>query len=310
MWWLRLLRSPDEDEFGGNTLVLSGHPRTDRPESRTRGLLTVLSGLDQGRVVSIEPGVALTLGRSPECGLFLPDQGLSRVHAQVTQHGQLFLVLDQGSRNGTFVNHTRIDGQRPLRDGDRISLGAETRLRFSLATSSEEAALKKTYEGATFDGLTGVFNRAQLERRLGVMVEASRRDRQPLALAMIDVDHFKRVNDTWGHLAGDEVLRVVAQRIRQGVRLNDLVGRYGGEEFVVALRGADTPTLAIRIDAIRKALSEQPIAAQGQSLRVTCSAGVASLDESAEPTVTALLAHADERLYLAKRGGRDRVVAG
>jgi len=298
----------EDDEAGGTTLVLSLRDPSPQQGPRNRGVLTVLSGLESGRVIPIDAGLPVTLGRSVECTVGFADQGLSRVHAQITVQGQLFMLSDRGSRNGTLVNGQRVEQQVPLRDGDRVTLGVETSLRFSLVSAAEEAALCRTYAEATLDGLTGLFNRKQLDTRLAFFVESARRDGQSLSVAMVDIDHFKQVNDTHGHLAGDEVLKGAATTLKLGSRSGDLVARYGGEEFALVARNTDALTLGLLADGLRCAVKEREFRATSRVIRVTCSVGIASLDECAEPTSAGLLGLADRRLYAAKKGGRDRVV--
>jgi len=159
---------------------------------------------------------------------------------------------------------------------------------------------------ATRDGLTGVFNRRTLIERLEVELGRAKRQRQPVGLMMLDVDHFKRVNDTWGHLAGDAVLRALCVRMQSVVRPYDLVGRFGGEEFVLVVPGAGRAQMLDVAERVREAIAASPVPVDGGELAVTASLGVAVM--AGVTSANVLIHAADEALYAAKNGGRDRVV--
>jgi diguanylate cyclase (GGDEF)-like protein len=159
---------------------------------------------------------------------------------------------------------------------------------------------------ATHDGLTGLRNRASIIELLTEECRLAGQDGHPLAVALIDLDHFKQINDTHGHLAGDTVLVSVAHRLSRSMRGSDAVGRYGGEELLAVLPGLRQPAIA-RLDALHSSISNQPVDVDGLRLPVTSSIGVAWLRPGESPT--ALLRRADEALYQAKRGGRDQVVS-
>jgi diguanylate cyclase (GGDEF)-like protein len=162
---------------------------------------------------------------------------------------------------------------------------------------------------AARDRLTGVYNRGQFDQALAHEVERALRDGQPLTIAVLDLDHFKRINDTLGHAAGDKVLIGIAARLTQGVRSTDIVARYGGEEFAILFPQTTRDAAAVRVEALRALVAALPLRlAGGQNLRVTCSAGIAELPTDGSDDAL-LLALADRRLLAAKRAGRDRVHA-
>jgi two-component system cell cycle response regulator len=252
----------------------------------------------------------MTLGRSDTCGARFDDASVSGVHARIACVAQAYIIMDAGSTNGSYVNDVRVQTPVHLHDGDRVQLGSSTFLRFSLVSEDEEKALRKMYEAALRDGLTGIFNRKHLEERLDAEIAYALRHKSELSLVILDVDHFKRVNDTHGHLAGDAVLRGVAQVLSHGVRAEDVLGRYGGEEFVVVARGIPLPGAHQLADRLRATLGATPIHFGAMALSVTASAGVASLTCcQGRADKTTLLALADARLYKAKQAGRNRVVA-
>jgi two-component system, cell cycle response regulator len=290
-----------------DTLHVDVSPRS----TRRKGVFTVVVGIDAGQVLSIPQGAVSTLGRAVECTFPFDDASLSREHAQVLTIGPDYVLQDAGSRNGSYVNDVRTTGPVKLKHGDRVQIGVTTILNFSLVTDEEEASLKRVYEAAVRDGLTGVYNRKHLEERLAAELAFSVRNSTNLSLIMLDVDHFKRVNDTFGHLAGDTVLKAVAWSLSQGIRTEDTLARYGGEEFVVLCREIDLPTATQVADRLRWSIGSMPINVGTQVIHVTTSAGVAALSDcGAQRDRETLLGLADQRLYMAKEGGRNRVVGG
>ena len=160
------------------------------------------------------------------------------------------------------------------------------------------------------DALTGLANRRRLMARLEEEVQRARRFRTPLSVVMIDIDHFKQVNDTHGHAMGDEVLRNIGALLKAGVRATDLAARYGGEELTLVLPHTDAPGALLVAEGLRQRFAELEHHLDGVSLRKTASLGVATRDGQSEiPSAEELLKHADEALYRAKQGGRDRVEA-
>jgi diguanylate cyclase (GGDEF)-like protein len=160
---------------------------------------------------------------------------------------------------------------------------------------------------ATHDSLTQLLNRGEIFEMLHRELERSQRDRKRVGVILADVDHFKEVNDTLGHLFGDRVLREVACRLRSSLRGYDGIGRYGGEEFLLVLPGCDLADAVIRADELRQRIAREPVAALGANKAVTVSMGVAVSDGGSDEEMEALLGRADEALYRAKRNGRNRV---
>jgi len=158
---------------------------------------------------------------------------------------------------------------------------------------------------ATRDALTGIYNRGAALKRLEEELDRARRENKPLSVLMMDIDHFKKINDTYGHLVGDTVLKEMVRRIQGVLRSYDVVGRFGGEEFVVILPNADGDIAGRVAERIRAAVSAHPVTDGGVSVSVTLSAGVAASGTTL--AVDALIQAADEALYQAKRTGRNRV---
>jgi two-component system cell cycle response regulator len=179
------------------------------------------------------------------------------------------------------------------------------RVRVALRTQARTEALTAA---ASTDGLTGLPNRGRLDERAAEAIAVAERYGRPLACLMIDVDHFKRINDTYGHAAGDEVLRETARRLRSVSRTADFVGRYGGEEFTVIMPETDPVGAVVAGERVRATLAAQPVHAAGTDIWITASVGVAGW-QAGTGTPEDLYAPADRALYRAKRLGRNRVIA-
>ncbi|MBX3226191.1 MAG: GGDEF domain-containing protein [Labilithrix sp.] len=276
--------------------------------ARRHGVFIVAAGFDAGQVLVLTKDGMTTLGRAKECQFSFEDQSLSREHAIVMRAGGAYILKDT-STNGTFVNEQRLTTVAELRDGDRVQLGTSTFLRFQFVDDQEEIALRRVFEAAHLDGLTGVYNRKHLEERLTAELAYATRHEEPLSIIIIDVDHFKKVNDTLGHLAGDAVLKHMSALLKRLIRPEDILARYGGEEFVVIARGTDVAQAEVLAERLRAAVEAETIHFDGKDIKITSSGGVASLACCGESRDRAtLLGTADKRLYAAKQGGRNRVV--
>ncbi len=269
-----------------------------------------LSGTSIGRMVRLPVG-SCKMGRSRSSDLVLEEDGVSRLHAEIRldERGDVH-VLDLDSTNGTFVNGRRLkpSSPEPLNDGDRINIGGAILLRFSFRDQLEESFQNELYESAVKDGLTGAYNKRYLLDRLEQEFSYAERHQVPLSVVVLDLDHFKRVNDSYGHDSGDQVLEIVAANISQDLRPHDIFARYGGEEFVLLMREttlADAMRLAERV---RDLVEKIPFAFKGDTVQVTTSIGVASTDGAWHTSGRRLFVTADRNLYRAKQSGRNAVV--
>jgi two-component system cell cycle response regulator len=275
-------------------------------DAQRAGLL-VLQGRATGKLYALVANETV-LGRAADAGIVLDDAGVSRRHARVDRRVDEFVIYDLDSRNGVFVNGDRVH-ERILQDGDRVQLGTGTVLKFRLHDAEEEEAQRRLYESATRDLLTGAANRRRLMEALDGEVASCERHGVPLSVLILDLDHFKAVNDSVGHLGGDQALRAVAEAAQAELRAGDLLGRFGGEEFAVMLRHAGRTEARKAAERIRKRVEGLAVQFEGKPLRLTVSVGVATL--ASRGGAQALLAAADAALYRAKREGRNRVaVAG
>jgi diguanylate cyclase (GGDEF)-like protein len=257
---------------------------------------------------------SLTIGRSSECQLCLADAEVSRRHAKLDlvsqgEQSPIVFLSDLGSTNGTYVNGKRLQsrsGPIGLQNGDVLRVGAHAfKLKHldQLERSYHEAVLLQT----TVDALTGLGNRVSVLGFLEKHGDLARRHRRPLSLILCDLDHFKEVNDRFGHAVGDKVLRRFAQVVSGRLRASDHIGRIGGEEFLVVLPetgGREAQALA---EQLRLAVIAADMEVPGQpEFRLTSCFGVAHCAEG-ELDGGSLLARADVALYRAKALGRDRV---
>jgi two-component system, cell cycle response regulator len=273
---------------------------------RDRAYLIVLQGSNVGEMYRLEGGESV-LGRGTAATIRLGDDGISRRHARILVAKDAVKIEDLGSSNGTLVNGTLVQVQA-LRDGDKIQLGSTTILKFTYHDKLEENFQRAMYDAALRDDLTKAFNKKHFLDRLEQEVAFSRRHGSPLSLLMFDVDHFKRINDTYGHVAGDHVLAKLAQVTHSTVRTEDIFGRYGGEEFSVLCRGIPLESAATLAERLRAMVESTQFVFESRAIQVTISIGVAAYPQVAVQNGLELIAAADEALYGAKRSGRNRVV--
>ncbi|HEY1555694.1 MAG TPA: GGDEF domain-containing protein [Kofleriaceae bacterium] len=270
-----------------------------------RPCLTVLTGGASGQLFKVE--ASATIGRISGAEVRLDDDGISRKHACVRVDGERAWVEDLGSRNGTIVNGTRISGTQELRDGDKIQIGRATVLRFGFHDALDESFHETMVSSALRDGLTRLYNKRYLMERLDSELKFAHRHETALSLLLVDVDHFKKVNDTHGHLAGDAVLAHLAQVIGRAVRNEDVVARFGGEEIVVVLRATGLDPALHTGERLRKLVEASKVAFQGRELRATCSIGAAGFPSTPASKPEELVEAADQAMYRAKHAGRNRV---
>jgi diguanylate cyclase (GGDEF)-like protein len=249
----------------------------------------------------------LVIGRDSTCDLAVPDEAASRQHAAIEGKDGGFEITDLRSTNGTFVNDQRIVKQ-PLNTGDLIRVG--THIFKFLSDDQVEAQYHETvYSMTTSDALTSVYNKRFLLDALEHERVRSQRHKRPLALMMLDVDHFKSINDTHGHLAGDEILRSLCARARSVLRQDEILARYGGEEFAVVMGEATMGIAETAAERLRESIAAEPFETDQGLIAVTVSIGIAQTDGQENLSTAELIELADRRLYEAKRAGRNCVVS-
>lgn len=277
------------------------------PDQRDRALLVRTDSANAGQVLKLT-GDRFGLGRHPDNQACVDDDGISRFHARISIDKTKYWVEDLGSSNGTYINGRRITSCE-LNNGDTLNLGPRVSFRFSAATEHEERALKQLYEASVRDPLTGAFNRHYFSSQLTSEFAYAARHEHPLSVILLDIDFFKKVNDTYGHLGGDAALVHVSRVFAKGLRTEDLLARYGGEEFVILLRGIPVDRAVAVAERLRQSLESQPVVHGETTFTITASFGCASLVCCGASATEALIETADRRLYRAKEEGRNRVIA-
>lgn len=284
----------DEDDSGETAyLVLIAHPENERLGTR----------------YPLPHGGTLEIGRSAECDIRFPTvTSISRRHALLSFETGVW-IEDLRSTNGTRVNDVRVTEPVKLASGDRIQAGT---LHFKLLHDRdvEHAYHVAVYEMMTRDGLTQLYNRRKFDEDAEKeFVRASRYGR-PLSLVLFDIDHFKKVNDTWGHPRGDSVLRRVARVAEELTRTEQTLARVGGEEFAILCPEADAEHASVHAERLRVAIGAIDHGEGEGSFRVTCSFGIAQWSPEIA-SLADLVEAADTALYRSKEAGRNRVtIAG
>ncbi len=265
--------------------------------------LVVIYGDDLGRRVPLgnEPTV---LGRSSKCDVQVDQESVSRNHCRVSLSGTHYTIRDLGSTNGTYVNDDLID-EVNLRDGDQIKVG-RTIVKFITGGNIEASYHEEIYRLMTIDGLTEMHNKRYFTEMLEREVSRSQRYERAFCIVLFDIDHFKKINDTFGHLAGDAVLRQLGAIVKHKVRRDDISARVGGEEFAILLPevGVDGGVEAAR--KLRAAVEGTTFHFEGTAINVTISLGVAQWEQGIE-SADGLIKAADTKMYEAKSSGRNRV---
>jgi two-component system, cell cycle response regulator len=281
---------------------------SDIPTPQRRGeksCVVVLAGSSFGEMFQVSVGRTV-IGRGERAAVRILDDGISREHAAIESDGAHAFLVDLKSTNGTFCNGLRVT-RHELADGDKIALGANTILKFTYQDELEAHFQKQLYESALRDGLTNSFNRRYFLDRLNGEMKFAKRHQTSLALLFLDLDHFKKINENYGHAAGDRVLAEVSGRISGMLRTEDVFARYGGEEFAIVCRGIDQTGAEALGGRILSAVREMRIEHAGRTILVTISIGVAV--DPALVDVHALIAAADAAMYEAKQQGRDRLIS-
>ena len=273
------------------------------PIASDAGCLVVIHGPHLGQHVDVGD-VPLVLGRASDTDFHIDHCSVSRRHCTIWREGGRFLVRDLGSKNGTTLNGVPVDSAI-LGEGDQIGLG-EVLLSFVSRDGRQAQYHRTLYALATMDGLTGLHNRRAFRQRLDEAVaKACAGDGHP-CVAIVDLDHFKRVNDDLGHAAGDQALKKVAEAVRAALGAADVGGRLGGDEFAVLLVDRSPRQAFEWCERLRKQVAGTVFDFSGMALQLTLSAGVAAWSSTAQAG-TDLLRAADLQLIRSKSEGRDRV---
>ncbi|OGQ47493.1 MAG: hypothetical protein A3I05_02340 [Deltaproteobacteria bacterium RIFCSPLOWO2_02_FULL_44_10] len=289
-----------------NTVVTSIE-KLEQEDPDRRAYILFLSGPLQGKLFCLDPGTTL-IGRGEDANIIIHDSRISRHHFQVDLNEGVAQIQDLGSTNGTFINGKRVTTHE-LKNGDKIQISSSTVIKFAYGDKGERMFHDEFYHMANFDAVTSVYNKRFFIERFREELSHARRARLPLSLFMIDIDYFKNVNDTYGHLAGDFVLSHIATKIKSMIRNEDILCRYGGEEFALILRGTDHNGALLLAERIRVAVGDTFTEFEAQQISVTISTGVATLHDDNFKNADEFIAKADAYLYKSKQQGRNCVTA-
>jgi len=294
---------PDEDD---EKTRVTGLEELDLPTAGEDCLVVIHTAVqtELGRRYVLS-NLVTTIGRGPKNDVVVSSDAVSRQHARLERRGAEFVVSDMGSTNGTFINNER---KRPnnsrLNRGDQIRVG-DTVFKFLSGSDIEAQYHAVIGHMAVTDGLTNLSNRKHLDTTLSEEITRAHRHGRDLSLLMLDIDHFKTINDIHGHLAGDRVIAGLAVLLRQRLRSGDKLGRYGGEEFCAILPETELPSATAIAETLRAMIATNPFPIESQRLTVTVSIGVAALQPNMQNSD--LYRAADIMLYRAKGEGRNQV---
>ena len=280
-----------------------------RHRSDSNAYLLVIQGARIGRRIALTEQQPIMLGRAEDADAQVNEVSVSRTHAIIRKQEEGFLIEDQNSKNGTFVNGERCKS-RELKDQDLIAIGG-TIFKFLANDSLELDYHEELHRLASLDPMLQIFNRRVFVERLEERLKRSLVSQMLFSVLLFDIDHFKRINDTYGHQAGDVVLQRVADVVGLKLRGSDLLSRYGGEEFAAILPNTDLEEARMVAEKLRQTVESLSLELEETPVRITISLGVAAFDPAEEPSPSShdLISRADSALYRAKQGGRNRTVA-
>lgn len=264
----------------------------------------VINGRAVGKMFKLASN-KMIVGRQASNEIVVDDEGVSRQHAFVERNALGLVLVDNGSTNGVFVNGQRIQ-RHLLQDADKVQLGSSAILKFSIQDEVEERAQKQLYESATRDGLTNCYNKKYFADQLKTEFAYYFRHNEPMSLSLFDLDFFKKLNDGYGHQAGDHVLKTVAALVQKALRTEDIFARYGGEEFGIIFKNTDGEKAFLVLERIRRQIEKYEFMDGDRRMPVTISIGIATLEGQNYPTPKALVKASDDYLYQAKGKGRNR----
>jgi diguanylate cyclase (GGDEF)-like protein len=287
-----------------STNGLETHESREEFSPKRPAFLIVLNGRGIGTHYTLIRGETW-LGRSRNVQIRIDDDSVSRLHARILASSGSTFLQDLRSTNGTYVNSIRIRDTRLL-NGDIVRVGRVS-LKYLSGRNVEHEFHREIYRLSTTDPLTHTFNRAYLLDFLERVLVSRERYRRLLSVAMFDIDHFKRINDNFGHPVGDNVLREVATLVGRNLRRSDLLARYGGDEFCVVLPELGPDQAYITCEKLRRLIANKSFHVGAQPLPVTATFGLRSIDVKDEVIdIARVIADADAYLLEAKRSGRNR----
>jgi diguanylate cyclase (GGDEF)-like protein len=281
------------------------------PSVQSEGCLLRIHPMDLNTGLLLFESSTYLIGREDFCDLTVNQDAVSRRHCKIDRKGGgEFILTDLNSTNGTFLNEKRV-GQtpHPIYAGDTIRVGSQV-YKFLTTDHIEAHHYEAAYSMMTTDSLTGVLNKRYFSDMLNRELRRSARSNTPLTTLMLDLDDFKQINDNYGHLVGDDVLRGFAKRVSGLLREEDMLARYGGEEFVLMLNETAAEQARVVAERCLEAIRGEPFVCGEVQISCTVSIGGASFSGDPEDiTPNQLLRRADLKLYEAKKLGKDKYVS-
>lgn len=297
--------SSEDSEQLDKTALLMDYQVSEVLEEKGTPFVSVLEPSDRPSRYRVDENHPVTLGRAPSCDIIVRDDRVSRSHCKLFLRDGSVHFEDMQSTNGVFLDGNRCEGG-VLKPGHRLVIG-RTIVKVEFRDEKEIRLDDEMFHAAITDPLTEIPNRKWFLERAREEIPFAVRHKQFLSLMMIDADHFKIINDSYGHQAGDHVLFELAQLLSNLRREEDILARYGGEEFILLLRSTDLPEALSFAERIRTKAEKRAFSFDGHSIRVTLSIGVCSRKGNAANSVDSMIHEADEALYKAKENGRNRV---
>jgi diguanylate cyclase (GGDEF)-like protein len=291
-------RKPDEITRVVPARVLTDHGRKDSE------CLVEIYGANLGKRYLLAASPIL-IGRGLESDIAVSSDAVSRRHALLEKRPQGWTALDLESTNGTWINDRPVK-EALLQNGDLVKIG-DTIFKFLSGSRIEGQYFEEIYRIMVFDGLTGVYNRRFLNELLEREFSRARRHGRNLSVLFIDLDNFKEINDKYGHLAGDLVLKSVARQFADRLRKEEVVGRYGGDEFVIVVPESAPEAVRGFAERVKEAIGLLVVEFEGQPIHITVSVGISMLANDMND-YEELLKRADTRLFDAKRAGKNQIM--
>ncbi len=269
--------------------------------------IIVIAGDLFGQMINLEEKKKVFFGRGSECDVVINNPSLSRKHCVVKNENGKIILEDLNSTNGTFVNGIRVS-RVELESGQRVFLGDICAFKFAYQDDIDLDLNRLILDKAIKDRLTNVYNRTYFDELLRKEFLFHKRANLPLSLIFIDLDDFKKINDTFGHICGDEILKKVAMSLKSKVRESDYVCRYGGEEFVIILKNTNFEKAMKKAESLRKIINSIELLCNANQIGVSASLGVSTFENGNFKSEKRLLAEADSAMYKAKELGKNMVI--
>jgi diguanylate cyclase (GGDEF)-like protein len=303
---MKIVTKPDDRNYSERTLITERKLLVTEDAAENEAYLVVIYGDELGKRIPIAGG-SIEAGRSSTCQIPIDQESVSRRHARIWWTGTGFHVKDLGSTNGTYVNDLLV-AEQELHDGDLVKVG-RTILKFMSGSNIEASYHEEIYRMMTFDGLTQIYNKRYFHETLEREISRSRRYGRELSLVLFDIDNFKQKNDTFGHLAGDAILKELAMTVRWKLRREDIFARVGGEEFAIL-----TPEVGLKgahdvAEKVRVVVETTTFRFEKNVIPTTVSLGF-TIWLGGEDGADALFKRADTALYAAKQAGKNRTEQG